>query len=781
MSTEPATPKQRTFLGHPMGLYVLFFTEMWERFSYYGMKALLFVYMLNYLKWEKEASLVYKLYTSFVYVTPIIGGYLADRYLGNRRAVIIGAVLMALGHFLMAFEETTIFCAALIFLIMGNGFFKPNMSTQVGRLYPANDGRRDAAYTIFYMGINLGAFLSPLICGWLEKNTVGGYHSGFTMAGIGMVLGLIIYLFGQPLIREIATPESTEQVQENTAPPVVELHAGPPPVVAGAPPAEAIASGPPPISASPAHAVQAGPPKVIGGAPALTEAEAERTPSVLGKLSLAMPAILYVLGGLLILGGLGYMGVQIVQKEDFSDIMNTFMVALAGGCTIVIGYVASKVQGGVRDRILAMFVLGVFIIFFWAAFEQAGNVHNVWADQFTNRNLTEPAHAPHEKPPEHKKEKKSEEHKREPQGYVKRFLNLFPNMVTLKDRPGEDANQSWMDKITKEVNPIPTAWFQSINAFLIVVFAPLFAWMWTTLARRGWQPSIPTKMAFGVGLMSAAMAVMVAAAKVENQRSDIAWDAPLPDGITLTDSQQLAPKSKDGHAHPFNAGRLTLDSAAKKLVIFGVLDRNVCEKIIESTAPKDFQKKVAELEKESATIDGTTVKTVEVILDQEPPGFDLGYPGMTQSEEVQYFPAEKKLVAYKELAKKEVRGLDLAAGAPEFRDTMFKLYVKSAEHRVSIWWLFWSFLLATLGELCLSPVGLAMVSKLAPARFATMLMGMWLMTSAFANFIAGVMGEIWGTWEPIPFFMFSAVAVGAAALVLLALSKVVTVVMHGVK
>ncbi len=130
--------KQRTFLGHPVGLYILFFTEMWERFSYYGMRALLVLYMVNYFKWmQKDASAVYKWYTSLVYLTPLLGGYLADRYLGNKKAVIIGAVLMAIGHFLMAFEAIQVFMAALVFLIIGNGFFKPNMSTQVGRLYPA--------------------------------------------------------------------------------------------------------------------------------------------------------------------------------------------------------------------------------------------------------------------------------------------------------------------------------------------------------------------------------------------------------------------------------------------------------------------------------------------------------------------------------------------------------------------------------------------------------------------------------------------------------------------
>ena len=213
-----ANGKQRTFLGHPLGLYILFFTEMWERFSYYGMRALLMLYMVNYFKWsQKDASTTYKIYTSFVYITPILGGYLADRFLGNKIAVIIGALLMAVGHFLMAFEEYPIFLSALIFLIVGNGFFKPNMSTQVGRLYPANDGRLDGAYTIFYMGINLGAFLSPVACGWLAENTVGGFHSGFTLAGIGMVAGLVIYLLGQPLVKEL--PHG-QQAADTTAAPV---------------------------------------------------------------------------------------------------------------------------------------------------------------------------------------------------------------------------------------------------------------------------------------------------------------------------------------------------------------------------------------------------------------------------------------------------------------------------------------------------------------------------------------------------------------------------------
>jgi POT family proton-dependent oligopeptide transporter len=179
---------------HPRGLYFLFFTEMWERFSYYGMKALLVYYMMKHLLFSQEqASHVYGLYTGFVYFTPFFGGLLADRVLGQRRTVIVGAVLMAVGHFLMALES--MFFPALLFLILGNGAFKPNISAQVGALYSQGDHRRDRAFSIFYLGINLGAFFSPLVCGTLGE--VYGWHYGFGAAGIGMLVGLVIYLTGQ--------------------------------------------------------------------------------------------------------------------------------------------------------------------------------------------------------------------------------------------------------------------------------------------------------------------------------------------------------------------------------------------------------------------------------------------------------------------------------------------------------------------------------------------------------------------------------------------------------
>jgi POT family proton-dependent oligopeptide transporter len=167
---------------------------MWERFSYYGMRSLLVYYMIKHLQFTQvRSSEIYGLYTGFVYFTPLFGGLLADRVLGQRRTVVLGGVLMALGHFLMAVES--LFFPALLFLILGNGAFKPNISTQVGALYLPGDRRRDRAFSLFYMGINLGAFFSPLVCGTLGEKI--GFHWGFGAAGVGMVIGLLVYLRGQ--------------------------------------------------------------------------------------------------------------------------------------------------------------------------------------------------------------------------------------------------------------------------------------------------------------------------------------------------------------------------------------------------------------------------------------------------------------------------------------------------------------------------------------------------------------------------------------------------------
>jgi proton-dependent oligopeptide transporter, POT family len=227
--------QQRTWFGHPRGLFILFFSEMWERMSFYGMRALLILYMTKYLLADSAkaasvlgfdglrkiyelaaggpiddqpfASSVYGLYLGFVYLTPLFGGLLADRVWGRRRTVYVGGILMMIGHFLLAFQDLFLF--GLLFIVLGNGAFKPNISTQVGALYPEGDVRRDGAFTLFYMGINIGAFFSPFVCQnlavWIVDRmgitTEGAaWHLGFAFAGVGMLIGILVYHFGRHLL-----------------------------------------------------------------------------------------------------------------------------------------------------------------------------------------------------------------------------------------------------------------------------------------------------------------------------------------------------------------------------------------------------------------------------------------------------------------------------------------------------------------------------------------------------------------------------------------------------
>ena len=199
--------------GHPKGLFVLFFAELWERFSFYGMRALLVLYMTKALMYADEhATGIYGAYIGFVYATPLIGGLLADRFLGYRRAIVLGGILMSFGHFAMAIEHPVFFFGAMALIIAGNGFFKPNISTMVGSLYKREDPRRDGAFTIFYMGINIGACLSPLACGYLGERI--GWHYGFTLAGVGMLVGLGVFLWGQKLLGDFGLPPRPEAFRE---------------------------------------------------------------------------------------------------------------------------------------------------------------------------------------------------------------------------------------------------------------------------------------------------------------------------------------------------------------------------------------------------------------------------------------------------------------------------------------------------------------------------------------------------------------------------------------
>jgi proton-dependent oligopeptide transporter, POT family len=704
-ATGAGEKRQPTFLGHPLGLYVLFFSEMWERFSFYGMRALLILYMVTYFRWtQQQASGVYKWYTTLVYLTPLLGGFLADRYLGNKRAVIIGAILMAIGHFMMAFEELAIFYSALGFLIVGNGFFKPNMSTQVGRLYPTNDPRRDGAYTIFYMGINLGAFLSPLLCGWLAENSKWKFHAGFTAAGVGMVIGLFTYLFGLRWVKEI-DPNSADSGGQT--------------------------SGSPPMAKEAQGGTQS--------LDAATEKECEQIPS-------AQPLINRIAGtGLVAVGTVVAVAAPILWVLGVRNIFDFIFFELVAGCAFIAAWILTGTRNAVRDRVLIIYALAIPVVFFWGGFEQAGNVLNIWADQSTNRYIWTESSPPPLKPAE--EQVQAEEW----------FARLF--------------------------NPMPTAWFQSINALAIVVLAPFFAWLWTASERRGIRLTIPFKMATGLFFLSLSFAVMLGAARSEDQIATVQL-ASLPPGIVTNGEQQVCHRDAMGEAgEPFSAGRLHFDPTKKTLTVHGALPIVERDRILAETAPPEFVKEIKNLNAKASKAEGEQAVTEK--LNQVPPGFDWSYTDFLdpKTDEVYctFNSTDGTITVTRELAGKDILALEVAASDPNFRYAMNKLVEQSSTARVSWWWLFWAYIFATIGELCVSPVGLSMVSKLAPAKYATMLMGMWFLTTSFGQFVAGELGERYGIWTPTQYFLVFFFGTLVASLILFAVMKKIEAMTHGVR
>ena len=392
------TPDTHGFFGHPKGLSTLFFTEMWERFSYYGMRALLTLYMTKTLAEgglgfdEKFAGIIYATYVSSVWYLPLIGGWLADRFLGARRAVLLGGIVIACGHYSMAIDSIATFYAGLILIAMGTGLLKPNISAMVGQLYPSEDKRRDAGFSIFYMGINLGAFFAPLITGFLAQsatirdfisslgmNPNKSWHWGFAAAGVGMTLGVAQYLLGGNRLSHVGLKPRKPATQETSS-----------------------------------------------------------------KFD-SLTAILAI-GGALIGVAFGYkFGEGGWISVPFWSVVGYFAGYLTGTTRLL--------ESEERKRVLVIFILVMFSIIFWMTFEQAGSSLTLFADRLTRHSIF-----------------------------------------------------GWQ---------FPSSWFQSVQPIFIIAFAPVFAFIWQTLADR--QPSSPAKFALGLFLAGAAFVVVAIASTLTGQ------------------------------------------------------------------------------------------------------------------------------------------------------------------------------------------------------------------------------------------------------------------------
>ena len=493
-TTPPAPDAGTSIFGQKPALFVLFFTEMWERFSYYGMRVLLVVFLVEVAfdeQWSRaDALALYGIYTGFVYCTPMIGGILADKVLGYRNAVILGALIMTLGHAAMALEMEYAFYLGLLLLIIGNGFFKPNISSIVGQLYDDLPEKKDGAYTIFYMGINAGAFLGILLCSYYGESEDYGYAYGFGLAGIFMLIGLVQFYFAQNIFGKIGLPPS--QLEDKLA--------------SGSALSQRESAAVEPDGATlDAHLAKGTPTDDLFGDHPVSQGDGRDKERAIrwGSIGLAVTVVIYFL--------VRYAAGP--QPNLLQTISRHFMVPIIfGSVTGFVGWILSdkSLYQVERDRVMSIFVFSFFIIFFWWAFEQAGGSMTIFALDYTDRTLDADGASYFR--------------------IANAIITLVPIAlltwvlgklftITFKDYSLSNiilagafvivwilAGIMLYEQFTNESPEVPAGWFQIFNSLFIICFAPAFAKLWERkfeLLKRG-----PIKFALGLILLGAGFAVL---------------------------------------------------------------------------------------------------------------------------------------------------------------------------------------------------------------------------------------------------------------------------------
>ncbi|UJR79220.1 Di-/tripeptide transporter [Sandaracinus amylolyticus] len=483
----PITPFEKR-VGHHPALFVLFFAEMWERFSYYGMRALLVLYMLSgFLRYDDNRAFgVYGAYTALVYMTPFVGGIVADKLIGQRAAVIIGGSLMALGHLVMAVEDQYAFFCALALLIVGNGFFKPNIGTILGSLYsvPRLDPNRDGAFTIFYMGVNLGAAMAPLLCGYIGQTY--GWHYGFGLATIGMMVGLAIFvaptivtqvmiglgaLGSAGALLFVGSQQSIWILGPNVFVAIALL-------VAMGLALWALANG-----ALPKHV----------GQPRSKVAYGRNVAMVLGVIALVVPVFAWLTSNPSIAG---------------------YVLSVVG--VIALGYVlfeAFRVTKIERERLFVILIMCVFSMLFWAFFEQAGSSINLFTDRNIDR-VSEERVVTQEDVGRPMELVLTQEQVGYPQdGRVFTLDQLAAARQAAQERDETEVRATWTmtdEHVGMGVNggEVPASVFQAANPIFILIFGLVFTALWGFLAKRHIEPSTPAKFVLGLVQLGAGFAVL---------------------------------------------------------------------------------------------------------------------------------------------------------------------------------------------------------------------------------------------------------------------------------
>ncbi len=512
----------RTLFGHPTGLFTLFFAEMWERFSYYGMRSLLVFYMLKgFLGYgDSQAYAVYGAYAALVYMTPFFGGMLADRLLGARRAIVLGGLFMAAGHLLMTLQNTFTFFTALAFIIVGNGFFKPNISSIVGTLYPQGSPKRDGGFTIFYMGINLGAAMAPLLCGYIGETY--GWHYGFGLATIGMLTGIAVFvapiLLTQILIMMGAAaaalglfvfrPDNVFSTAANIFIGVsllaaavvawIALARGGLPAEAGGPPDRERLKRRSKLGLPTDWTVYAGALLSIPVFALLVSGLSPFTASGNG-LSLVPPAViehLHASGGRL-------MQVLAVVLEEVSKPAGLILMVAGLGALLYVAKQSFKLDRVPRQRMFVVMILTFFSLLFWSFFEQAGSSINNFTDRNVDRVNTERMVTP-----EMVGQTIQIQPTQKQLGYHngERIFTLDQLDELRKVNPAKpDFTVDWTvaaDNVgmglAERIDETPASTYQAVNPAYIIVFGLVFTALWGFLANRRREPSTPFKFALGL-------------------------------------------------------------------------------------------------------------------------------------------------------------------------------------------------------------------------------------------------------------------------------------------
>lgn len=702
-------------LGHPAGLFVLFFTEMWERFSFYGMRVLLINFLTMQLigvnpgwEWSSvSAGTVYATYAGMLYLTPIIGGVIADKLLGYRNAVAVGALIMTLGHASMALETTAGFYTGLALLVIGTGFFKPNITSIISEMYKDVPEKKDGAYTIFYMGVNAGAFFGMMLCGYLAEKV--GWSWGFGLAGIFMLLGLLQFWFAKPLFGNIGATPKELQVAEGIDDAITEKK----------------------IENK----------EVLDSAVQKTKKlEFKRNPFTLfDKIFTAISAIF---GTIFLLNGpLSVNGYPIIP--EFLNIMNgNGEVALPANYTfIIIGLGVfflplvisriSRYEKVLMHRMIAFIIFAFFTVFFWMSFEQGASSLVLFARDFTDRVLEG--------------------------GAATAFL-----IVDLILTFGPLVIITWvlflLWRQTKK--DIPAS-----NIILIVCFALVWGiGIWKT--NRDYN----TK---SYEVQYEALAITTAGENgMETSYLPITRgmrDTLKPNAVIELKTEKMAVYDE------LTAGPILFTS------------ENGALRHVDTETEQKIQKQLKEnKEKGSTIIEGQLIRE----LNEQQVEISVSWFSILNSFFIIVFASFfSKWWESKYNPPAAVKyGLGLIIMAIGFGILAFGSSGISGEGevvRVSLIWLVFAYLFHTLGELCLSPVGLSYVSKLVPARMIAFMFGMWYLAIAIGNYAAGALG---GLIEPIveeysmsAFFLIFTIVPAAAGIIVILLNGPIKKLMHGVK